>query len=175
MARRRLFDYRTVPRERRARILLCMFLWSVLSYMGVSRFLLGSTEVIGDSMLPTLHPGDRLLVNYIVMRIGRPERGDIVSIHMDDGEFAVKRVIGLPGDRLQIRRGHVHVNGNQLSEPYLDRGVYTTPGLLTTNAFEVSEDCYFLLGDNRSASMDSRYFGAVPRGEVMGRIVPPSR
>ena len=174
MARRRWFDYRTESREHRIRILLCMLLWSILSYMGVSRFVVGSTEVIGDSMLPTLHPGDRLLVNYAAMRVTRPNRGDIISIHTDDDDFAVKRVIGLPGDHIRIWRGHVYINGDRLPEPYLNRGVYTTMGLLTTNTFEVNEDCYFVLGDNRSASMDSRHFGAVRRSSVMGRIVPPA-
>ncbi len=132
--------------------------------------------VPGSSMAPGIQDGDRILVEPWSLFFSRPERGDIVVLRypLDPTVDYIKRVIGLPGDRVTLADGHVWVNGELLDEPYvsdLDRTSY-----LTT---EVGPGRYFVLGDNRPRSSDSRDFGFVPEEYLCGRVDlrlwPPSR
>lgn len=160
------------PERRQWVILACVFFWSVLSYVFFSRFVLKATEVEGVSMEPTLRSGDRLLLIRLAYRNRPPARGDIVAIQLpDEDELIVKRIVAKPGERVQIEDGRVRVNGGVLPEVYLPRGMITGPGIMTTNTYVVGRDCYFVLGDNRVRSLDSRYFGAVNAGLIVGRVV----
>ncbi len=168
---RRLFDYRSVPREKRTHILAAMLFGSVLSYFLIVRFLVTVGEVEGISMLPTLQDGDRFLINRMIFRIREPQPGDIVEIwtpHSDD--YSVKRIIASPGDVVQIKGGNVYVNGKMLVEPYLPKGVMTEGHALGANVYRVEDDAFFVLGDNRSVSADSRTFGAIKRDRLVGRL-----
>ncbi len=168
---RRLFDYGSVPREKRTLILSAMLFGSVLSYLLLVRYVMMIGEVEGNSMLPTLQDGERYLINRIVYRFRDPKPGDIVEINMPGaGDFSVKRIIASPGDVVQIKDGHVFVNGRVSPEPYLPKGVTTEGKSLGMKAFKVSDNAYFMLGDNRSISIDSRTFGAVRRDRVVGRL-----
>lgn len=131
----------------------------------------------GDSMLPTLRSGDQVLVDKRAYRDGLPHRGDLVVFRAPrSGEVTLKRAIGLPGDTVAIEDGVLVVNGRRKTEPYADPeaidSVYFGP-------VRVRPGTVFLLGDNRLDSRDSRDFGAVTRGELIGRvrglIWPPSR
>jgi len=168
---RRFFDYRSVSREKRTQILAAMLFGSILSYFLITRYILSIGEVEGASMLPTLKEGDRYLINRIIYRIGDPRPGDIVEIKMSiPDDFSVKRIIALPGDVVQIKEGTVFVNGKSLVEPYLPAGMSTDGKALGMNAYKVSDNAYFVLGDNRSVSADSRLFGAVQRSRLVGRL-----
>lgn len=168
---RRLFDYGAVPREKRTLILAAMLFGSVLSYLLIVRYVVMMGEVEGNSMLPTLQDGERHLVNRIIYRFRDPRPGDIVEINMPRwGDFSVKRIIACPGDVVQIRSGHVFVNGKQRWEPYLPEGMSTDGKALGTRVFKVSDNAYFVLGDNRQVSVDSRAFGAVRRDQLVGRL-----
>jgi len=158
-----------------------------------------SFSVDGFSMQPTLQDRDRVLVNkFSYLRIDPsflgwipvvgdelskerflihgPRRGDIVVF--DDprfqGEEIVKRVVGLPGETVEIRQGNVYVNGRRLEEPYLD-----IPWFENRPAVFVTPGHYFVLGDNRTASVDSRSIGPVPRAAIVGKLSlvywPPAR
>jgi signal peptidase I len=123
--------------------------------------------VRGSSMAPGIQDGDRILVEPWSLFFFRPERGDIVVLRypLDPTIDYIKRVIGLPGDRVTLADGFVWVNGELLDEPYvtdIDRTTY-----LTT---EVGPHRYFVLGDNRSRSSDSRDFGMVPEEYLRGRV-----
>ncbi len=126
--------------------------------------------VDGTSMAPNYQPGARLCT----ARISKPlERGDVVLI--DDGEegYAVKRLIGMPGETVQIWRGKVFINQRMLVEPYLPKNTFTCPierKYLGAN-FTVGENEYFVLGDNRRESTDSRTYGPVPRARIK-RLIP---
>jgi signal peptidase I len=132
--------------------------------------------VRGSSMAPGIHDGDRILVEPWSYLLGEVERGDVVVLRypLDPSVDYIKRVIGLPGDQIVMVDGRVWVNGGLLDEPYVldaDRDSYL--------AIRVRAGCYFVLGDNRRRSSDSREFGLVPaeflRGRVDLRLWPPSR
>lgn len=126
--------------------------------------------VDGPSMLPTLHSGERLLVDKLTYRFRDPVRGEIVVFRYpsDPSHFFIKRVIGLPGDQITIASGQVYVNGRRLAESYVNS--LTLGG---RSSYEVPPDSYFVLGDNRNNSQDSRspYVGYVPRSHIVGRAL----
>ena len=168
---RRLFDFRSVPRPARALILANMLFWSVISYLLISHFALEASEVVGPSMQPTLQDGDRYIINRWIYRWRDPRSGEIVALRMPgEDDLSVKRVVALPGDLVQFKRGDVLVNGKPLKERYLAAGVSTYGQGLSDKAFKVADGCYFVLGDNRPASEDSRVFGAIHRDWIVGRI-----
>lgn len=148
-------------------------------------------RVDGSSMDPRLVNGDRVLANKAVyMEIdaarvarfipgieaeegkrwhpfGLPTYSDVIVFRSpnDPSENFVKRIIGMPGDRVRFQQGTVFVNGVPLEEPYVEH-----PSSETRNALTVPEDSYFVLGDNRNQSDDSRNWGAVPRDHVIGKV-----
>jgi signal peptidase I len=138
-------------------------------------FFVQPVVVEGTSMLPQLHDGERLLVNKLVyykiqsISWGHIERGDIVVFWYpnDPDKSYVKRVIGLPGETVEIRNGRVIVNGVELNEAYLD--LEHNQSLPSWPAKRVEEHHYFVMGDNRDNSSDSRYWGLVPEKYIYGK------
>jgi signal peptidase I len=120
-------------------------------------------------MHPTLPEGAYYMVNKYIYYFVSPKRGDIVVFRRDGpaSQEYVKRVIGLPGETLAIQGGDVYVNGRRLDEPYAFGRSHPDVGLHT-----IEKDVYFVLGDNRPMSEDSREFGAVPLTDIMGKIKP---
>ena len=170
--RRRLFDFKAVPKHERTLILAAILFWSILSYLLMSRYLLGAALVVGPSMEPTLVDGDRLTFNRVAYHLHGPERGDIVGIRMPGEEdYSVKRIVALPNELVQVHDGFVWVNGHCLMEPYLGPRAVTHGKALGTGTYEVAAGCYFVLGDNRQASADSREFGAIARDRIVGRVI----
>ncbi len=138
-------------------------------------FFVQPVVVEGTSMFPQLHDGERLLVNKLVYyRIqsvswGHIERGDIVVFWFpnDPDKSYVKRVIGLPGETVELRNGRVLVDGKELNEDYLDKEyTQTMPPPMVK---KVDEHHYFVMGDNRDNSSDSRYWGLVPEKYIYGK------
>jgi signal peptidase I len=133
-------------------------------------FLYQPVRVEGTSMLPRLEDHDRLFINKFVYRISAIHRGDVVVFHYprDPEKSYIKRVIALPGDRLSIDRGRVLLNGRPLRESYVPeeyRDVRSMPETV------IPEDDYFVMGDHRSISSDSREFGPVERDLIYGKAV----
>ena len=128
----------------------------------------------GPSMQPNLYKGDRMMTEKVSYYFHAPQRGDVVAIDMPSyDDLSVKRIIALPFERIQIKDYRVYVNGRPLRERYLPKGVWTFSGPISTNTYVVEENCYFVLGDNRKLSVDSRYFGAVSKNCIVGRIAVP--
>ena len=131
-------------------------------------------RVDGMCMYPTLNDGQFVFVNRLAYKFGEPAHGDIIVFHYprDPEQEFVKRIIGLPGDTVDIRGGQVYVNGMQLYEPYI------ADAPRTQGSWTVPEDHLFVLGDNRNNSQDSRSFGFVSMDEVIGKALfiywPPS-
>jgi signal peptidase I len=142
---------------------------SVLSYYAVSRYIVTAVVVQGASMLPTLHDGDRFLLNRWAYLMHAPQRGDVVVIK-DPGhsDYAVKRIVGLPHDVVRLRDGKLFLNGKLFSEPYLSKGTITLTVDGKEHQIMLGPDRYFVLGDNRNISEDSRYYGSVRRDQIVG-------
>jgi len=156
-------------RRERGFILLCVALWCLLSSVFAHSFLYSSVEVIGRSMAPTLHPGDWRLVNRWRHRLLGVERGDLVVLREPRTSTAVvKRIIGLPGDTVQFRPDGVYVNHRKLEEPYLSRNTYTWSQKMNSSWLSVGDGHYFVMGDNRLFSIDSRWYGPVPQHDLVG-------
>ncbi len=136
-----------------------------------------------ESMVPTLQVWDRLLINKLAYDLKEPERGDIVLFRSPEGGAAplIKRVIGLPGDKVAVRGGRLFLNGEPQKEPYVvDKPcVRYLPKTCSFGPTTVPEDHVFVMGDNRANTRDSRFFGPVPEGNLIGeslfRFWPPGR
>ena len=133
-------------------------------------FLYQPVRVEGTSMLPRLEDRDRLFINKFVYHLSAIERGDVVVFRYprDQEKSYIKRVIALPGDTLRVDGGHVYVNGNLLHEPYVPPEYRDTRFLEET---VIPADSYFMMGDHRSISSDSRDFGPVDRSLIYGKAV----
>lgn len=125
----------------------------------------GRYRIEGDSMEPNLHNGEYVLIDKISYLLHPPERGDVVVFVPPNGERDyIKRIIGLPGDTVEIKGGRVYVNDIVLDEPYLKNLTNTD-----MPASPVKEGRYFVMGDNRNNSSDSRVFGAITPQSIVGR------
>ena len=172
--------------------------------LGIQAFLIKPYKIPSESMVPTLTVGQRVLVNRIGARFQDPEIGDVVVFHPPAGaeqqvcgdgdpptgevclkptpERAdvnfIKRVVAGPGDRLTIRRGHVILNGKRQSEPFA-RPCSSSEGCDYPREVTIPADHYFMMGDNRGSSDDSRFWGPVPKkwviGPAFGTYWPPKR
>lgn len=131
----------------------------------IQAFLAQSTIVYGQSMEPSLRADQRLMVEKISYRVHGPRRGDIVVLQDPTGGPIplIKRVVGLPGERITLSHGRVYVDGVILDEPYLDQGTAGEARTWTVPPMQV-----FVLGDNRGNSKDSRYFGPVALDAIIG-------
>jgi signal peptidase I len=136
-----------------------------------------------ESMVPTLHVWDRLLINKLAYDIEGPERGDIVLFRDPEGgeEPLIKRVVGLPGDEIAVRGGKLLLNGKPQKESYVAHKtcIRYQPKTCSFGPVTVPEGHVFVMGDNRARSYDSRFFGPVPDdsliGEALFRFWPPGR
>lgn len=135
-------------------------------------FVMTPHEVIGNSMYPTYKNGEYLMANKITYRIRDPQRGDVVIFKYSDTQDFIKRIIALPGDTVMLKDGQLYINGTLLDESnYLDDTVYTTGGdfLKEGESKTIPEGEYFVSGDNRPHSSDSRAFGPVGEDDIKGK------
>jgi signal peptidase I len=162
----------TAPSANRSGIGLWMrdLLFSAAASVLIILFLYQPVRVEGTSMSPRLEDHDRLFINKFVYRITSIERGDVVVFHYprDPAKSYIKRVIALPGDRLRIDHGQVWVNEKELVEGYVPEAYRDTRSF---SQIVVPEDTYFMMGDHRSISSDSREFGPVERDLIYGKAV----
>jgi signal peptidase I len=144
------------------------------SYFGVSHFLVQSVKVVGASMIPTLHDSENYLLNRWIYYARSPKRSEIVVLRdPSDNGFSVKRVIATAGDSIFFKDGHVYINGQEQAESYLRPGTITDTGERYRDKLIVcGVGQFFVLGDNRMNSVDSRMYGPVPRQNILGMIVP---
>ncbi|MGL4650710.1 MAG: signal peptidase I, partial [Caldilineaceae bacterium] len=148
------------------RDLLAVAVPAVLLAIVVHLFLAQATVVFGQSMEPNLSPHQRLIVDKLSYRLHAPQRNDIVVVDLPQlDDMLVKRVVGLPGETIELRGGLVHVNGAPLLEPFahaLDAA--------TTPPVTLADGEYYVLGDNRDNSNDSRYFGPIAGSRILGKV-----
>jgi signal peptidase I len=146
---------------------------ALLVTMVLRTFVLAAFFIPSESMYPTLHVHDRVLVNKLSYKLHGLHRGDVVVFKRPPGEpdvaikDLIKRVIGLPGDKVEFANGEVFVNGEQLIEPYLDSQKSTIGR--SSEPIVVPEGQVLVLGDNRKNSMDGRFFGTFDQDLIVGR------
>lgn len=143
----------------------------------VRTFIVEPGKVDGVSMETNFIDNELFLVNKFALLFSPPERGQVIQIHREGTEhLVIKRVIGLPGETVTIKQNAVFIsNGTEewkLSEPYLDDGIRTRSASKDMEVYgPMASDEYFLLGDNRPNSIDSRYYGLIPRSWILGSVV----
>lgn len=141
---------------------------SVGSYFFFSRVIVTAVEVKGVSMAPTLRAGDRCILNRFAYLTREPQRGEMVVLKdPETGDLIVKRIVGLPCETVIMRNDAAYVNGRRIFEPYASRFVRNDLSPLS-KATVVPRGHYFVLGDNRNRSVDSRAFGPVTRESILG-------
>jgi signal peptidase I len=132
--------------------------------------------VQGISMQPTYRDGQRRFLNKLAYRFAPPQRGDVIGIREAGKQvLLLKRVIGLPGERLRIVQGTVLINGEPLEEPYLlppTNGVQN-PARWNVSEVRLEDGDHYVIGDNRSMRQDDHYFGIVSRDRIVGRLIQP--
>lgn len=144
------------------------------SYWVVSNYILQSVEVTGVSMSPTLRNAQHYLMDRWTFLIRDPQRDDIVVLRdPKDDLYSVKRIIASEGDSIEFKHGKVFLNGRELDEPYLAPGTLTYSNETRSGDEQIvcGKGQYFVMGDNRSNSEDSRVYGTVPREKIMGAVV----
>jgi signal peptidase I len=152
---------------------LCVGALAFGSYYVISNFFVTTVEVVGSSMVPTLRNSEHYLLNRWVYHFRQPQKTEVVVIRDPSANcFSVKRVIAVGGDSVFLKAGTVFVNGEKLKEPYLAPETPTFAyGQSRDQFFTCGKDQFFLLGDNRMNSADSRTYGPVPRGNILGLVV----
>lgn len=124
------------------------------------------SHVVGSSMYPTYVDGEKVFV----YKLKSPERDDIIIVN--EGEkYVIKRCVGMPGDTIQILDGIVYIDGKEYEEPYIKDGNLCYSSGIAVNPIHLSEDEYFILGDNREISRDSRLIGAITEDMIVGVVV----
>ncbi len=125
----------------------------------------GRFQVRGSSMMPTLHDGQYLVISKLIYWIHPPERGDIIVFRPPNNpdEDYIKRIVGLPGEQIEIQNGELWVDDVSFEEPYI-----VTPGHYS-GSWDLEAGEYFVLGDNRSNSSDSHSWGMLPRENIVGK------
>ncbi len=149
-------------------LFICVLIAFGISY-GITHYVAHHTQVEGSSMEPNLHDGDEIIVEKVSYYINEPERYDVIVFPFSDGVYYIKRIIALPGETIQIIDGKIYIDGVQLWENYGNETI-EDPGL-AKEEITLAKDEYFVLGDNRNSSVDSRKgeVGVVKRKKIVGK------
>ncbi|MCJ0956199.1 signal peptidase I [Mammaliicoccus sciuri] len=140
----------------------------------VRTFLFIGYVVDGDSMKPTFHDNDRVIVNKLVKNFGQINNGDVIVFHANKNADYIKRVIGLPGDTVEMKNNKLYINGTHVNERYLNDDIktddFSTRTIQGSKSDVIPNDEYLVLGDNRINSRDSREIGFVHEDDIVGTV-----
>ncbi|HOQ15945.1 MAG TPA: signal peptidase I [Defluviitaleaceae bacterium] len=141
----------------------------------IINFLFQNTQVIGDSMEPSLEDGHSVIINKFIYRFKAPQRGDIIAFKspVNPSEHHIKRIIGIPGDTVEIKEGKVYLNGILLKEDYILEPMDAKMAGDMEYPLMIGPDSYFVMGDNRNISYDSRYkeIGLIDESSISGKAL----
>lgn len=151
----------------------------IIIFVFIRTFFFSNYIVEGESMMPTLQDGNKLVVNKLGYHISDLNRFDVIVFHATEKEDFVKRIIGLPGDKIEFMDDQLYINGKAFQEPFLSEYKQESPGIKLTEDFRLEEITgesrvpdgkLFVMGDNRLGSMDSRHFGFISVNQVVGKV-----
>ena len=168
-------DLKTYPLKSFFSELFKVIILGAFAVVAIRYFVFKPFVVKGASMEPNFREKEYLIIDELTYRLNEPQRGDIVVLRnqgQDDQDYFLKRVVALPGERIVIMNGRVKIyNAPHTGGKFLDESLYLSPAVLTFGDMDVTlkADQYFVLGDNRPASLDSRRIGPVARSEIVGR------
>jgi|SRR3989344_1805093 len=149
-------------------LVVCFAIFFIL-YLFVAQF----HKVSGNSMVPTFQNGDYIITEKLSYRFGNPKRGDIIVLKnpRDESQDFIKRIIAIPEDTIKIENNGISLNGGNLAEPYLPAGTSTLGGsfLVEGSTVKTGANQYFVIGDNREHSSDSREWGGATKEEIVGK------
>src|SRR3972149_6367232 len=147
--------------------------FAIAIFLFVYLLILQPHKIKGASMEPNFPNGEYLLTDKVTYRLREPLRGDVIVFEAPgtNGEEFIKRIIGLPGEKVKVEGGSVFINGKKLGETYLGEALYTSPGAFLKDGqeFSVPDGNYLVMGDNRPFSSDSRTWGLVLKDKITGR------
>jgi signal peptidase I len=155
------------------------FAIGIIIFAFIRTFFFSNYVVEGESMMPTLQDGNKLVVNKLGYQVGELNRFDVIVFHANEKEDFVKRIIGLPGDKIEYRDDRLYINGQKYEEPFLKVYKQKSPGIRITGDFSLKEITgentvpdgkLIVLGDNRLGSWDSRQFGFISASQVVGKV-----
>ena len=147
---------------------ISIYLLIIVMVILIRTFIITPVRVNGTSMDPTLKNGEIMILNKIKYNNKDIKRFDIVVVKMDK-ELLIKRVIGLPNEEVKYVDNKLYINNEYVEETFLNEGVYTTNfSLSDINLEKIPENCYFVMGDNREISLDSRTFGCFSKDKILG-------
>lgn len=154
------------------------FVIALSIFLVVYLFLLQPHQVNGQSMVPNFQNGEYVLTDKISYRLGSPERGDVVVFHAPESAHCpegtgcdfIKRVIGMPGETIEVKNSAIYLNGQKLPESYIPQDYDTMAGAFSKNkVISLGMNEYFVVGDNRPYSSDSRAWGPIHREDIVGK------
>lgn len=154
--------------------LLFILILAILFAIGINKYIFARADIEGTSMLNTLNDKDITFVEKISSITHIVKRSEIIIFNSrnENNDLFIKRVIGIAGDKIQIKNGKVYINGKIISEPYLTNNTITTSGPFIGNRiYTVPKGYVFVLGDNRGNSTDSRFFGPVNIDDIKGHAI----
>lgn len=144
---------------------------TVVAVIFVIMYIATIQQIVGSSMAPTFESQEIVILNKIHYRFFDVKRFDIVSFEYDSTKYLIKRVIGLPGEKIEYKNNVLYVNGKKIEEDFLDKDTKTDNFTLASLGYETIPDgMYLVLGDNREDSLDSREIGLVKEDEILGKI-----
>lgn len=153
--------------------ILQVVVFAVAIFLFIYLLILQPHKIKGESMYPSFLDGEFLLTDKVTYRFREPARGDVIVFKapVNENDEYIKRIIGIPGDKVVVKNGFVYLNGTMLTETYLAKGTFSASGRFIKEGEEytVPAGSYFVLGDNRSHSSDSRAWGFVTKAEITGR------
>ncbi len=145
----------------------------IVAVILIANYVVTLQQNVGPSMQPTLNSGDVLLLNKTAYKLGEVKRNDVIAFLYADTKYLVKRVIGLPGEKIEYKDNVLYINDKAYNENFLDGDVMTTDfkmeDIKGCEDGVIPEDTYLVLGDNRGDSMDSRDIGVIKKDDIMGK------
>lgn len=134
------------------------------------KYVVSLEQVVGPSMQPNYKSGDLLLLNKISYRFRNPRMFEVVVISNDETKYMIKRIIGLPGDSIEYKDNKLYINGEVTNEYFDTEGITNDFSLSELEYDVIPDNYYFVMGDNRENSLDSRYYGLIKKDQILGKV-----